>query len=160
MQQEGPPSGSSAPPSTSHSPVLRRRRSRNSLNGTPHSSGQSTPSRLSGDFDVNGGPTPGKQKRLSTELDVGGLFIKEETVEIGSDVEEEEQEVDLEPVGASQYADPADLDPDADGLLVGFAYFPAEVTLPNNVPARPDFVELELTPGEGMRVPDVHFTLY
>ena len=98
---------------------------------------------MSGDFDIHNGPTPGKQKRLSTELNFDGLDIKEELNEFGSDLE------DGEPVGASQYADPDDFDPDADGLLLGFAYFPAEVTLPNKVPARHDFVELELTPGKG-----------
>ena len=137
-------------PSSSSSPVFRRRRSLKSPSVTPGTSGRSTPSnvRLSGDFESPGGPTPGKQKRLSAELNFVGLDIKLETIDVGgSDIEEE---VVLDPPGASQYGDMDDVDPEAGGLLLGFAYFPAEVTLPNKVPARAEFVELELTPGKSL----------
>ena len=116
---------------------------------TPSSSGRSTPAnvRLSGDFGCLDGPTPSKQKRLSASLNFEDLVLKEEPLhadEVSSDFEEGEGEV--EPVGASQYGDLELVDPEVGGLLIGFAYLPSEVTLPNLVPVRPGLEEVELTP--------------
>ena len=139
------------PVTTNTSPVIHRRRSLKSPSVTPGSSGRSTPSsvRGSGDFGALGGPTPGKQKRLSGILNLEDLDIKDEPVdadEISSDFEE--VEADDAPAGASQYANPDDVDPEAGGLLLGFAYLPSEVTLPNLVQVRPGLLEVDLTPGE------------
>ena len=141
----------SNPVPTPTSPVIHRRRPLKSPSVTPGSSGRSTPTsvRVSGDFGAYGGPTPGKQKRLSGILNMDDLVIKDEPVdveEISSDFEE--VEADDAPAGASQYANPDDLDPEAGGLLLGFAYLPSEVTLPNLVPVRPGLQEVDLTPGE------------
>ena len=112
------------PVTTNTSPVIHRRRSLKSPSVTPGSSGRSTPSsvRVSGDFGALGGPSPCKQKRLSGILNLEDLDIKDEPVdadEISSDFEE--VEADDAPAGASQYANPDDVDPEAGGLLLGFA---------------------------------------
>ena len=60
-----------------------------------------------------------------------------------------EEEIEHEPVGASQYHDETEVDHsgDADGLLLGYAYMPSEVTLPNKFRPRKGLVQVELTPG-------------
>ena len=136
------------------SPVFTKRRSLKSPcvtpSVTPSTSGRSTPCNvgLSGDLDSPDGPPPGKQKRLSGVF-FDDLDLKEDLGEanVGSDHEGEEV-IECDVGGASQYADAADVDPNADGLLLGYAYFPSEVTLPNLVPVRDGLVELELTPGK------------
>lgn len=57
--------------------------------------------------------------------------------------------LDVGPEGPTQQIAPEDLEPEEnmEGILLGFGYFPAEVTLPNNLAVRAGLVEVETTPG-------------
>ena len=142
---------------TQGSPVFRRRRSLvTSPDSTPNTSGRSTPTpgpRLASASFATGGDGP-KQKQQRLSGDFEKIFESQTTLEDRDLKDEElsdtgEEETEQEPVGASQYQDEAEVDNsgDADGLLLGYAYLPSEVTLPNKFPAREGLVQVELTPG-------------
>ena len=152
--QCGAKCGTSQSQATPSSPIYRKRRSIASPASTPGTSGRSTPTLGILSSPDGDGPRL-KQQRLSGDFE---NIFKNQTLEesspkvevedgLNDDMEEEEQEV--EPGGASQYPDEEDVDrgEETDGLLIGYAYLPTEVTLPNKFPAPDDLVRVELTPG-------------